>query len=76
MTNPVNRELSAFDEFIAAWLGPAAQRYVCDYRDCLCPPCELGMHSLAATLNPPWSRAMTSREVKLAHTWALIERGG
>ena len=30
MTNPVNRELSAFDEFIAAWLGPAAQRYVCD----------------------------------------------
>ena len=21
MTNPVNRELSAFDEFIAAWLG-------------------------------------------------------
>lgn len=47
-----------------------------DYRDCLCGPCELGMHSLAATLDPPWSRAMTSREVKLAHAWALIERGG
>ncbi|WP_396921647.1 hypothetical protein [Mycolicibacterium sp.] len=28
MTNPINRALTAFDEFIAAWLGPAAQRFV------------------------------------------------
>lgn len=28
MTNPINQALAAFDEFIAAWLGPAAQRYV------------------------------------------------
>lgn len=27
MTNPINRALTAFDEFIAAWLGPAAQRF-------------------------------------------------
>jgi hypothetical protein len=28
MTNPINRALTAFDELIAAWLGPAAQRFV------------------------------------------------
>lgn len=39
-----------------------------------CYDCELGMHSLAAMLDPRWARAMTNAEVQLAHTWLLIER--
>lgn len=44
-----------------------------DHRDCLCHDCELGMHSLAAVFERRWPRAMTSAEIRLAHSWALIE---
>ena len=47
-----------------------------DHRDCLCPACELGMHSLAAAFDPPWPRAMTAREIHLAWIWLMIERDG
>ncbi|PVB26558.1 hypothetical protein [Mycobacteroides abscessus] len=44
-----------------------------NYRDCMCGDCELGMNSIAAMLNPRWTRPMTSSEIKLAHTWLMIE---
>lgn len=46
-----------------------------NHRDHVCHACELGMNSIAAALNPPWARPMTSSEIQLARTWADIERG-
>jgi hypothetical protein len=43
------------------------------WRVCVCYACELGMNSIAAMLDPRWARPMTSSEIQLAHTWALIE---